>query len=128
MAWKKRTSKYTGVRLTGLFRSRKKRNLFVGSADGDKIEQLIAIIKKARKQEAELAVFLWRNPDAEEGKPMFSLVIDVSNSDERPRRKARHIEPDDEDEDDDEEDKPAKKDSEDDDDDQEDEAEDDPFE
>ncbi len=109
LAWRGRRSgkpKYTGVRLTGLFKARKKHGLFVGSADMDKVEELVAIIKKAQKTETGLAVFLWKNPDPEEGRPLYSLVIDVSkDAEDQPRRKQRAIEPDDEeDKDEDDED------------------------
>lgn len=80
----------TSVRLTGLFKSKTKRGLAVGSTT--ELEDLIAVVKKARASEQGLVWFLWRNePDENSDKktPDFTLYVDVNKEeDDRPRRRS----------------------------------------
>lgn len=119
---KKGKKKGTSLRLTGLFKSKKKRGLAVGSIT--ELDDLKDLLKKAIAEEKGLVVFLWRNEvddDSDKKQPDFTLYMDVNQEDEdRPRR--RKIEDDDDDEprprkkkpvEDDDDDEPAEKDDDD---------------
>jgi len=80
-------------RITGLNKTKTK-NLYVGSAEGEYLDRLVAKIKKAKATGKGVVFFLWRNDGKFEGPP-FSLNVDVSQDSKR-----RAIEPDDEDGDD----------------------------
>lgn len=96
----------TSVRLTGLFKT-KKRGLFVGSVDEK--EAMTDVVKQAIQQNKGIVFFLWRNNEAEEGAPLYTLYMDVSQ-DEGSRPKRREIvEPDDEPEDEPEDERPTVK-------------------
>jgi hypothetical protein len=73
--------------------------MYVGSVA--EMDDLIGKIKAAKKVEKGLVVFMFRNEDAEEGQPLFTLYVDVS-SDDRGPKKRKPIEDDDEDADEDE--------------------------
>ena len=76
--------KFTSVRLTGLFKT-KKPGLFVGSVALKDLGDLIAKIKEAREKELGLTFFAWKNdPERYKGEgtpPALNLTVDV----ERPR-------------------------------------------
>lgn len=77
-------SKFTSVRLTGLFKTRK-RGLCVGTVNAEAIDKLIEKIKEAKKQNKELTVFLWVNDKKdEENQPYFTISVDVAQP--RPER------------------------------------------
>lgn len=88
----------TSLRLTGLFRSKAKRGLSVGSAT--ELDELKDLLKRAISEEKGLVFFLWRNQideDADKKQPDYTLYVDVNQEDDdRPRK--RRIEEDDEDE------------------------------
>jgi len=92
----KKKKKGTSVRLTGLFKT-KRRGLFVGSVT--ELDDMKSKIKQAIADEKGLVFFLWRNDPEEEG-PAYTLSMDVSQDEDRPKKKQRP-EPEDEDEDDD---------------------------
>lgn len=70
--------KYTSVRLTGLFKT-KKRGLCVGTIQKETIDKLIEKIKEAKKQDREMTVFLWVNDKKdEENQPYFTVSMDVA--------------------------------------------------
>lgn len=99
--------KGSGVRLTGLFKT-KRQGLYVGSVNEEKLQELIALIKKAKGEDKEITVFLWKSK-FQEG-PLFSLNMDIAQ--DKPKggfQKRRPIE-------DDPDDEPADKPDEDDDD------------
>lgn len=105
MKFKRGKKKGTSLRLTGLFKT-KKRGLFVGSvdADSDQMSGLIDKIKAAKADEKGLVCFLWRNDPDEEG-PAYTLSMDVSQDDYegRPKKKRKPVEDDDDESDEDEE-------------------------
>src|SRR5574341_691714 len=79
-------SKYTSVRLTGLFKT-KKRGLCVGTMQTETIGKLIEKIKEAKKLDRELTVFLWvNNKKDDDNQPYFIVSIDVARPpQERPK-------------------------------------------
>ena len=87
--------KYTSVRLTGLFKT-KKRGLCVGTINDEAIDKLIEKIKEAKKQKKELTVFLWAF-SPQEGKPvpehppLFTISVDLAQP---PPSRGAAIEPD----------------------------------
>ena len=99
----------TSVRVTGLFGTKRK-GLFVGSLNDEKIQELVKLIKKAISSEKEITVFLWKSK-FEEG-PRYSLNMDLAQdrAERDSRKPKRRIEEDDDDEpaDDDDDEKPAK--------------------
>ncbi len=71
-------SKFTSVRLTGLFKT-KKRGLCVGTIQAETIDRMIEKIKEAKKQDKEMTVFLWVNDKKdEENQPYFTVSLDVA--------------------------------------------------
>lgn len=117
--------KYTSVRLTGLF-STKKPGLYVGNARPEEIEQLIKKCEAALDADKGLTFFLFKNQDRDNDMA-FSLSADVQSDiksrknkrserideddeeqDERPRKSGRRVDEDDE-QDDEEEEKPRRK-------------------
>ena len=86
-------SKYTSVRLTGLFKT-KKRGLCVGQIQEETIPALIEKIKEAMKAKKGLTVFLWVNDRKdEENQPYFTVSLDVAQ-DKAERPAAKPIEDD----------------------------------
>ena len=70
--------KFTSVRLTGLFKT-KKRGLCVGTIQADTIDRMIEKIKEAKKGNKEMTVFLWVNDKKdEENQPYFTVSLDVA--------------------------------------------------
>lgn len=101
MAKFKGKGKKKGVRLTGLFRTKRK-GLYVGKVRADEeLSALKKLIKKAEAEGSDLTMFVWKNKD-EDG-PAFTLVADIAQDAEGGKRRKRRDE-DDEDEDQDEED------------------------
>ena len=95
----------TSVRLTGLFRSKTKRGLSVGSIT--ELDEIVGLLKKARADEKGLVLFLWKNTpdeDSDKQQPDYTLYMDVQN--EMPSKRRSIQDDDDEDE---EEDEPAPK-------------------
>ncbi len=79
------------VRLTGMFKAKAKRGLWVGSMD--ELEPLVDLVRKAVKTKSGLVFFLWRNEESEHG-PVFALSVAESNDEGRgARRSSRAIEP-----------------------------------
>lgn len=68
-------------KITGLFQSRNKRGLFVGTADEKYLGNLIRIIKDAKADRKGVTFFLWKS-DFEDG-PAYNLTADVAQ--DRPR-------------------------------------------
>lgn len=85
-------SKFAGNRLTGLFKSRNKKGLYVGTARPDDVDGLIDKIKTAKKVGRGLTFFLWKNDIQSANTPVFSLSCDVAQE----RKVERAIEEDDE--------------------------------
>jgi hypothetical protein len=84
----------TSVRLTGLFKTQK-RGLFVGSVDEK--DEMTNVLKAAIKQEKGVVFFLWKNNEAEEGAPLYTLYMDVSqDAGSKPKRRVIEDDPDDE--------------------------------
>lgn len=95
-------------KITGLFRSKNKRGLFVGTADEKYLGNLIRIIKEAKADGKGVTFFLWKS-DYEDG-PAYNLTADVaqdrpkgsggrrrsSEDEDAPRPRRRPIEEDDE--------------------------------
>ena len=102
----KAKKKGTSVRLTGLFKT-KRRGLWVGSVT--ELDPMKDKIRKAIADEKGLVFFLWKNED-EDG-PAYTLSMDVSSDEDRPKGKPygkpkrKPVEDDDEDEDDEAEEK-----------------------
>ena len=81
----KRKQAQKSTRITGLFQSKTKRGLYVGTARPEDIKALGAKMKEAMAADKGLVFFLWKNSDAEEGQPLFSLTADVAQDrDEKP--------------------------------------------
>lgn len=97
---RKGKSKRTSIRLTGLFKTKRK-GMYVGSVDD--MDDLIGKIKEAKKAEKGLVIFSFRNEDAEEGQPVFTMYADVQNEKGSGPKKRKPIEDDDEDADEDDE-------------------------
>jgi hypothetical protein len=74
--------------LTGLFAA-KKRGLFVGSTE--EMEPVKDVVKRALAEEKGLVFFLWRNQDAEEGQPPYTLYMDVSQDMESKSQSKRRM-------------------------------------
>lgn len=94
--------KGTSVRLTGLFKT-KRRGLWVGSVTD--LDEMKGKIKQAIAEEKGLVFFLWRNEDAEDGTPAYTISMDVSSDEDGSKKKSkpkRKPVEDDEDEDEDE--------------------------
>lgn len=76
--------KFTSIRLTGLFKT-KKPGLFVGSVALKDLDGLIGKIKEAREKKLGLTFFAWKNDPTQytgDGNPpALNLTVDV----ERPR-------------------------------------------
>lgn len=100
--YSKGKSKRTSVRLTGLFKTKRK-GMYVGSIDN--MDDLIGKIKEAKKADKGLVIFSFRNEDAEEGQPLFTMYADVQNEQGSGPKKRKPIEDDDEDSDDEDSDK-----------------------
>lgn len=81
---KRKKKSGSSIRLTGMFKS-KKRGLAVGSITD--LDELIALVKKARAEEQGLVFFLWRNDieDDEKKQPDYTLYADVNKDEDRPR-------------------------------------------
>ena len=76
MAFQNRSKGNTmGVRLTGLFLTKRK-GLYVGTLDDAKIDELIALIKKAKNAGKEITAFLWKSTFATG--PAFSINMDIA--------------------------------------------------
>lgn len=71
------------TRLTGLFASRAKRGLFVGTARPEELRAVAPKIRQAIESGRGLTFFLWDNGNDE---PRFNLSAEVAN--ERPARPA----------------------------------------
>lgn len=84
----------SSVRLTGLFKT-KRNGLYVGSINGEKIEELVALIKKALKQEKDITLFLWKSK-YDDG-PRFSVNMDLAQDRPQGGKRRRPIQDDDED-------------------------------
>ena len=69
-------TKMTSVPVTGLFQSKNKRNLRVGTCSGKYFDAFLAKVKAAVKEGNGMTFFLWKNKD-EEGEVSFSLSADV---------------------------------------------------
>jgi hypothetical protein len=102
MAYGKSKGNYSGVKATGLFATKRK-GLYVGTISPEKVEEVVALIKKALKQERGITAFLWKSK-YEDG-PKFSLSLDVAQerNDRGAKPKRKPIEDDDEEEDSDSE-------------------------
>lgn len=106
MAFKFRGKKKKGtsVRLTGMFKT-KRRGLWVGSVT--EIDEMKSKIKTAIAEDKGLVFFLWKNED-EDG-PAYTLSMDVSQDEDRPKgkpfKKRKPVEDDDEDQDEESEEK-----------------------
>lgn len=108
MAFKFRGKKKKGtsVRLTGMFKT-KRRGLWVGSVT--EIDEMKSKIKTAIAEDKGLVFFLWKNED-EDG-PAYTLSMDVSQDEDRPKGKTygkpkrKPVEDDDEDQDEESEEK-----------------------
>ena len=74
MANRRGSSEFTKV--TGLFRSKKKKGLYLGSTDAERLDGLIEKIKEARKAKKQLTFFVWKSK-YEDG-PVFNLTVDVA--------------------------------------------------
>ena len=84
-------SKFTSVRLTGLFKTQK-RGLCVGTIQDETIDKMIEKIKEAKKAGKELTVFLWVNDKKDKpNQPYFTVSLDVARP--KPQR-GRAIDPD----------------------------------
>jgi hypothetical protein len=79
----KSKKKGTSLRLTGMFKT-KRRGLFVGSVS--ELGEMKDKLKAALAEEKGLVFFLWRNEDTEEGGPAYTLSMDVSQEDDRPKK------------------------------------------
>lgn len=79
MAFQQRRKSAVGksVRITGLFRSKTRKGLYVGTARPEEIKALGAKLKEALTEDRGAVFFLWKNEDAEGG-PLFSLTADVA--------------------------------------------------
>lgn len=89
---RKSKSKGDSISLTGLF-STKREGLHTGKVDGEYLDRLIDVIKKARAKKAGLTFFLWENDSSKAGD--FGLSVGVTTPYE-PNRAVRRkpIEPD----------------------------------
>ena len=83
MNFRNKKKKGTSVRLTGLFKT-KRRGLFVGSVT--ELDPMKDKIRKAIAEDKGLVFFLWRNED-EEG-PAYTISMDVSSDEDRPKGKS----------------------------------------
>jgi len=88
----KKKSQNTAVRLTGLFKSRTRQGLAVGTIDGENLDNLITKIKAAKAVGRGVTVFLWSNPGKN---PPFSVSADVAQERQQRAAKAAAIEDDD---------------------------------
>lgn len=80
-------SKFTSVRLTGLFKT-KKRGLCVGTINEEAIDKLIVKIKEAKQQHKDMTLFLWVNDKKdEENQPYFTASVDVTQDRPAPGKK-----------------------------------------
>jgi hypothetical protein len=71
--------------------------MYVGSVDD--MDDLIGKIKEAKKQDRGLVIFSFRNEDADEGQPLFTMYADVQQEKGSGPKKRKPIEDDEEDED-----------------------------
>lgn len=84
MAFKFRSKKKgMSVRLTGLFKT-KRRGLWVGSVT--ELDAMKSKIKTAIAEDKGLVFFLWKNDD-EDG-PAYTISMDVSQDEDRPKGKS----------------------------------------
>jgi cobalamin biosynthesis protein CobT len=87
-------SKYTSVRLTGMFRT-KKPGMYVGNLRKEDLEALIMKIKESKSDGKSLVFFLFRNLD-KDSNSAFSLLVDSVHEDRtvRKSKKSSRIEDD----------------------------------
>jgi len=97
MAFQRRSKNTNSVRITGLFASRNKRGLYVGTARPEDLKALGAKMKEALAEGKGMAFFLWKN-EAEEGKPLFNLTAAVAMDRDDAKPAKRRLVPVDDDE------------------------------
>lgn len=74
------------LRLTGLWPSRKKDNLWTGKFRNQDIEQLLVKVEEADKAGADLLFFLWENTEKSDKKdPDFTIQVTVADDQENGR-------------------------------------------
>ena len=84
--------KFTSVSVTGLFKAETKPGrsaLYTGTCSGEYLDQLIAVIKKARAAEKGVTFFLWKSDPGYQS--AFNLKADVER--ERAARSVRGARP-----------------------------------
>ena len=98
MPYGRKKSNNGGLRLTGLFRTKKK-NLRIGNITGESMEGLIALIKKAKQADKGLTVFVWANPPEDDSKLVGAISVALEQDQEdRPQRRTIKPDPEDTDE------------------------------
>ena len=72
----KRRGNSNFTKVTGLFRSKKKKGLYLGSTDEERLGALIDKIKEAKKVGKQVTFFLWKST-YDDG-PVFNLTVDLA--------------------------------------------------
>lgn len=78
------------LRLTGLWQSKKKDNLFSGKLRNQDLDKLIEKAKEAQDNDADLMFFLWENDQESRKDPVFTLQTAVAEGDGGGRGSSRN--------------------------------------
>ena len=84
---KNKKSETTFVKVTGLFQSRNKKGMYVGTAKPEYLEPLAEKLEQALDTGKGLVFVVWRNK-FEDG-PYFNLTVDVARDQENTARSAK---------------------------------------